>query len=117
MYKMNKNKLIVGIVTACIIASPLVVMAAPWDNPPPFDQSPNLSGLIAGIMRAVWMVFAAIVIILFIYAGIRFLTAGGQPEKIQEARMALLWGVVGVIVVILAYSIFAIAQSIIGGNI
>ena len=60
------------------------------------------------------MVFAAIAVIMFIWAGVTFLTANGAPEKIQQARTAAMWGVVGVIVMILAYSIFAIATNIIG---
>ena len=73
----------------------------------------SLDSIVASIERALWIVFGAIAVICFVMAGILFLTAGGAPEKVQAARSAFIWGVAGVIVGIVAYSIIAIVSSVI----
>ena len=71
-------------------------------------------GFLKNLETAVWVVFAAIVVICFVVAGILLLTAGGDAEKLQKARSALYWGITGVIVGILAYSILAIIGLALG---
>ena len=80
----------------------------------PLATGPTITGLIINVVNVVWMVFAALAIIMFIYAGILFLTAQGAPDKITQAKQAALWGVVGVVVMILAFSIFTILGKIVG---
>jgi FtsH-binding integral membrane protein len=64
------------------------------------------------ILNSLWIIFTAIAVIMFVIAGITFLTANGSPEKLTQARSALIWGVVGVVVGIVAYSIITIVSSI-----
>ena len=71
----------------------------------------SLQEIVNSIQRVIWIVFGLIVVISFVTAGILFLTAGGAPEKVQAARSAFIWGIVGVVVGIVAYSIIAIVSS------
>lgn len=71
----------------------------------------SLQQLIDGIKSAAWMIFGAVAVVCFVIAGILFLTAQGSPEKVQSARSAFLWGVAGVVIGILAYSIITIVQT------
>lgn len=111
---MNKIKLV--LVTVGIIALPLAALAI---NNPINNVTGSTIGdigtLINNILAKLWIVFAGIAVICFLIAGILFLTAGGAPEKIQAARSAFLWGVAGVVVGIIAYSVIAIVGSIVGG--
>lgn len=59
----------------------------------------------AAITTLVWEVFVGISVICFIFAGFIFLTAMGDSEKIKTAKAAVVWGVVGIIVAIIAFSI------------
>lgn len=72
----------------------------------------SIRSLLDSIESIAWIVFGTIVVVCFVVAGVMFLTAQGQPEKIQLARSATIWGVAGVIVGILAYSIMAIMENI-----
>ena len=72
----------------------------------------TLDSLITNIKAATWKVFGIIALICFVIAGILFMTAGGEPEKLQKARSAFMWGVAGVIVGILAWSIITIVETI-----
>ena len=72
----------------------------------------SIQSLSIAIVNAVWPVFVVIVVISFIIAGILFLTAMGDPAKISKARGAFLWGVAGVAVGIVAYSIIQLMSNI-----
>lgn len=73
----------------------------------------SLQQLINSLTNAAGLIFGGVAVIMFVIAGILFLTAGGTPEKVQAARSAFMWGVAGVVVGILAFSIIAVVGSII----
>lgn len=58
------------------------------------------------------LVFALPIIILFImYAGYLFVIAQGNPSKIEEARSALLWAVIGGVIVLGASVIYGVING------
>jgi len=61
-----------------------------------------------------WPIFGGLVIVMFIYAGILFVTAQGDPSKISTARKAVLWAVVGIIVAFVAFSAVKLMREILG---
>lgn len=99
------KKIVISLVLLSILLMPVMVFAQPRTNITSIDQ------LIAAIKRPLWTIFGLIVLIAFLVAGIMFLTAQGDPEKIKLARTAFLWGIVGIIVGILAFSIVAIIET------
>lgn len=72
----------------------------------------NIQTLAEAILKAAGLVFGAFAVICFLIAGIMFLTAQGAPENLQKARSAVIWGVAGVVIGILAFSIIKIVSSI-----
>jgi len=106
---MNKQKILTGLVSFSILAAPVLALAAP-----PTNNSLTLCTLVTKIEDIVWIAFGLITVIAFVTAGILFLTAGGNPEKVAQARTAFLWGVAGVVVGIVAFSIIAIIGSGLG---
>jgi hypothetical protein len=62
----------------------------------------------------IYPVFVGLSVIMFMWAGILFLTASGDPAKIDKAKKAVIWGVVGIFVVFLAYSVNSFIKSILG---
>lgn len=63
--------------------------------------------------KVVWPIFLGLVVIMFIWAGVLFLTAQGDPGKIGAARKAVIWAVVGVMVGFLAFSAVTLIRNII----
>ena len=102
---MNKN--FFRLILSTIFLLPIVAQAQPEPYAPVVNvpQISSLQQLIHSLENAAGLVFGAIAVIMFIMAGVLFLTAQGAPEKVQQARQAFLWGVAGVIVGILAFSI------------
>lgn len=66
------------------------------------------------LFSLLWPVVVAAVIIFFGYAGFEFLTAQGDDTKLTKARQALIWGTIGVAVVIIGFSIVQTLQGFLG---
>jgi hypothetical protein len=58
----------------------------------------------------------ALALIFVIWGGIQYVTSGGDAEKTTKARNTLLYAIIGVVVVVLAYGIVNWAASL-GGKI
>lgn len=62
----------------------------------------------------VWPIFIAASIIMFIWAGILFITAQGDPGKIAEARKAVIWAIIGIVVGLLGYIAVGLLRGALG---
>ena len=107
------NKKLIALSSALLLAMPLMSMAI-TDFSPPNEISLNVGQLVNRILGVVWIIFLAVAIILFIFGGIQFLTAQGEPQKLTQAKNFVIWGVVGVMVAVLAFSITLIVRNTIG---
>jgi hypothetical protein len=61
--------------------------------------------LLPGVARWIAGFLAALAVIFLIYAGVLFLTAGGEEEKISEATKTAFYVLVGVVLTMFAYVI------------
>jgi len=61
-------------------------------------------------------VIVALAVVYMIYYGFSFLTAGGEEKKIGEAKKNILYGVIAILIIILASSAFRIVGGFIGGE-
>ena len=111
------NKKIVFAIFCVILVLPVAAFAQLQDyaeGAPRID--PDIKGLIGKITNLIGLVFGAIAVIAFVMAGIIFLTAQGAPDKITLAKQAVIWGVAGVVVGIVAFSVIAIVSSFLTGG-
>ncbi|MBU4204627.1 pilin [Patescibacteria group bacterium] len=92
-----------------ILILPEMVFAASVPEP---SGGLDLTNVIKGIASAMWKIFGLVAIVMFVVSGISFLTAQGEPEKLKKAKDSFIWGVAGVVVAILAYSIVAMVSSL-----
>jgi len=88
-----------SLILLIIILVPLAVEGVTIDNP---IRSNNFAELIDAIINFIFMFAIAIAPIMFIIAGFYFITAAGEPEKIQMAKKMILWTLVGLLVVMSA---------------
>jgi cbb3-type cytochrome oxidase subunit 3 len=98
-----KNKIIFLLILT-MITLPVVAFARP-------SVEINIGTIMSNIADQVWLVFAGIAIIMFLVAGILFLTANGNPGKLDQARQAVIWGVVGIIVGLFAGGIISLVSG------
>ncbi len=103
------KKISVALILASVLTLPLLALAF---TPPPMpnvagNQSLSIPGIIDTTFNLIWPVLMAVVIIMFALAGFMFLTAQGNETKIATARQAVIWGCVGVAVILMGFSIVA----------
>jgi hypothetical protein len=87
------------------------VLLLPFQAYAAVDSIQSLMKALVG--SALWAIFTAIVVFCFIYSGVLFLSSSGEPAKLAKARASFFWGIAGVIVGIIAYSIINIVSGII----
>ncbi len=98
--------------TALLAFSPLVVFA---DTRPPgvksLDEVKKILGTIAD-----WMyTFALIVgIIMFLWGAFLYFTANDDPEKLKKAKSTLIYGVIGLVIAIVATGIPGVIGALLG---
>ncbi len=73
-------------------------------------------GIITGL--ACWFTrFALILIVVYIIIyGIKFMTARGNETKFGEAKKSFTWGLVGILVILGAYTIIATIANALGAD-
>ena len=102
---MNK-KIFIILAVACLVILPSMASAlAEPTLPTPISGTNSFWPLIEKILNFIWPIFIGVAVIMFIVAGFLFLTSNGEPGKLTNAKNAVIWGVIGVIVGILAFSI------------
>ena len=60
----------------------------------------------------VWPTLFGCVVIMFVYSGILFAIAAGDPSKVTSARKALTFAIIGLFVGIIAFSVKSILSDI-----
>lgn len=67
--------------------------------------SSNLMGTINTIISVVLGVLGILAVAYIIYGGFMFTTAAGDPAKTKKARETIMYGVIGLVVALLAFAI------------
>ena len=75
----------------------------------------SLSASIGGIIRAVLSMIGVIFLVLTLYAGILWMTAAGNEEKVTKAGNILKSSVIGLLIVVAAYGITALVMTYVIG--
>jgi hypothetical protein len=78
-------------------------------NGTPVLPQADLVGIIFRIIQYVLMFVGVIAVVIIIYGGFIWMTAGGNDEKVNKAKKILVNGLIGLIVIILSYAIVGFA--------
>ncbi|MFA6251971.1 MAG: hypothetical protein WCX74_01005 [Candidatus Paceibacterota bacterium] len=120
---MKKNELIASLLTVSVLAVSLVGRAIAGSsavifNPLNIDDLPSLLCIIFDGLIYIGVPILTLVIVL---AGLKWITSMGDSSKITEARNAITYAVLGMIVILSSKAIFAFIVSmlepILGGSI
>lgn len=80
----------------------------------------QISDIVGVLQRIIQLLAPAAAIALFIMllvAGFQFLTSGGDPKSVGQARMTLTLAIIGIILVISAWLILLLIKSVTGVNV
>jgi hypothetical protein len=85
--------------------------SAPCQDKTPANAKNAVAARIGRILNVVYGIAGILAVGFIVYAGIRYVTAAGQPEKVRLAQKQLTYAIVGLVVSIAA---FAITSFVIG---
>lgn len=72
----------------------------------PLEGSVNSPQQLVGrIIDAILGVIGSLALLMFIYGGLMWMTAGGNDQQIKKGRDALMWAAVGLVIIFLSYVI------------
>lgn len=110
--------LILGLALSFLIANfsfaqdPIIDLRPPW--------SPNgpetIAELISVLLRFAFNLGLVIAPLMFVIAGILFLTSAGEPEKVKKAKSLFWYTILGLAIVLLARGIYAVIYEILRGE-
>ena len=72
--------------------------------------NPTPDVVLAGALNLIYMVSGAVAVFIIVLAGYSYVTAVGDPAKIAKAKNAIMYAIVGIVVILIA---FAITQFVI----
>ena len=110
------NKKIIGAIAFSIflaIASP-IVNAVKIENPLEAGGVNDLPTLFTRIAKGVGDLMVAMGGVMIVIAGFLFMTSAGSPEKINKAKTALTYAIIGMIIGLVAKGIANTVRSIVG---
>ncbi len=76
----------------------------------------TLATTVHDLINAVFGILGVIFFCLMVYAGILWMTAAGDPKKVQKAKDILSQSVIGLIIVVLSYGIAYTVVGMIGSS-
>lgn len=82
-----------AIFSTLILLSSRIASAEPYPNP--LGDVNTIPDFLSLVLQGLSMLLLPLVVIFIIYAGYLFVTAQGEERKIQKARTALLWTLIG----------------------
>ena len=65
----------------------------------------NLTESLKGIFNFVFSMMGIVAVIVIILGGIHFMTSTGDPGKVKKGKDTMIWGIVGLLVVIFSFAI------------
>lgn len=77
----------------------------------------NIETIVSNVIGALTVVAGIFFLLYFVIAAIKWVTAGGDSGKVQKARDEMVQGVIGLVVVVMAYAVVGLIGTVVGINI
>lgn len=107
--KITTKQFIQGAVASATTMLPSMASAATLYNPLGEASVPQLIGRVIQIVLGV---SGSLALLMFVYGGLIWLTASGEPGKIDKGRKTLIWATIGIAVL---FGAFSLANFVITG--
>lgn len=113
-----KNKIKSAAAAATVAALTVPALAFAQFTQPTGTNLPkgSIMAIITGIMNWLLMLVGVLGVIGFAIAGILYLTAAGEETRIETAKRAMMYSILGVVVALLGLVILTAAKAMLGGS-
>jgi len=99
-----------------LISSPLLVSADLDQIPVPGPTQTSISGLLTKALQWIFNITIFLAAIFLVFAGIMYVTSGGDQDKVKKALNTLMYALIGVAVAVLAKSLIYIIGKMFGAT-
>lgn len=72
---------------------------------------PSIENLLVAMLNVVIVISTPIVVFFLIYSGFMFVTAQGNPEKLEAAKKSIVYSIIGGVIIIGSVAITAIVSN------
>jgi len=76
----------------------------------------SFTGLLSSIATYIFGIVGALAVIMFIWAGILYLTSGMNPGNVQKANKAVLYAIIGLAIAIAGVGLIQLICTILGAT-
>lgn len=73
-----------------------------------------IPALFSNVINALWMLTGITSLVIFLMAGFKYMNSAGDPKKLEGARNNLIWGSIGLTIVILSFFLINIISYVTG---
>ncbi len=122
MTKKTLTHIAAGIVTASVVALPMVAMASGVDLGLNYATAIGLGtqdvrSTVSNVIKAFMGLLGIVAVVIILLGGFKWMTAGGNEEKVAEAKKLIISGVIGLVIIMSAYAIAQfVVNAIINGT-
>lgn len=111
----NKIRKIFGTVSVALLTAPVMAMGQSFIPDADIPDAP-ITEIARGIMRWILIIVGILGVIGFAIAGIMYLTAAGDEDRIKQAKSAMIYSIVGIIVALLGLVIMNAAYRMLNAQ-
>lgn len=81
------------------------------------NNSNDLMNSVTGIINGIIAALGIVAVIIIIIGGVNYMTSSGDANKVKKAKDTILYGVIGLVICVLAFAIVNfVISNIIGGQ-
>lgn len=102
---MKIKKISTALTSVALLTLPLTAQALSYVNPSIGLGTADLKATVTNIINWVLGLLGIVAVVMILYGGFVWLTAGGSEEKVGNAKKILGSAVIGLVIVILAWAI------------
>ena len=86
-----------------------------WEASAVVEKKGDMNGIVINIINAILGIVGLIAVVMIILGGISYMTSSGDSAKVKKGKDTILYGVIGLVIVGLAYAIVNFVLSSILG--
>lgn len=105
------KKILIPLILSFLVFPLLVSAQVEIENPLEYE---SFNELIEGLIKYILWVAIALAPLLILIGAFYFLTAAGNPERIQTGKRIILWTCIGLIIILFAWGLVALIESVLG---
>lgn len=81
----------------------------------PLGKSTTIQSLIARLIRAILGIVGALALLAFVWGGITWMTAGGNPKRVETGRTIIINATIGLLIIFFSYTLTNVFLQVISG--